>query len=162
MPIRGHVITNFATHFAVSSAFPRRSSRHVFGFVYKKDLTPTLNRLSGLFYLASIQEIIILHTVSEDEYQLPVLSNNNPVNQRHKGIWIKSNAFLLLLQHAQEHLNPPPAVSLILFLILDAANLLTEFFMLCCQCIVLSLILFLIPSHPGVLFDQLPDTLRHA
>jgi len=70
--------------------------------------------------------VFIFHPVSEDEFQLSVLPNNHLINQRHESIRFKPHAFLLLLKHAKEHLNPPPAVSPILFLILDAADLLTE------------------------------------
>ena len=34
----------------------------------------------------------MFHSVSDDEFRLPVLFNDNPANQRHKGIWIKANA----------------------------------------------------------------------
>ena len=106
--------------------------------------------------------IFIIHPIPEDEFHLPVLSNDNPVNQRHKGIWIKANAFLLLLKHSQEYLNSPSAVSLVLLLLLDATDLLAELLMLRSQRIVFLLVLLLISSHPGVLFNQLPDTLRHT
>ncbi|MBR3929545.1 MAG: hypothetical protein IKJ65_11145, partial [Clostridia bacterium] len=83
------------------------------------------------------------------------MSNDNPVNQRHKGIWIKAKAFRLFFQHAQEHLNPPSAISLVLLLFFNASDLLAELLMLRCQRIIVSLVLILIPSHPGVLFAQL-------
>ena len=74
--------------------------------------------------------IFVFHPIPENEFQPPTLSNDNPVNQSHEGIQFKPQAFLLFLKHSQEYLNLPSAVSLILFLILDTADLLAEFLML--------------------------------
>ena len=90
------------------------------------------------------------------------MSKDNPVYQCHKGIWIKANAFRLFFQHLKEYLNLPSAISLVLLLLFNASDLLAELLMLRCQRIVFLLVLFLIPSHPGIFLDQLPDTLRHA
>ena len=60
--------------------------------------------------------MFIFHPIPETKYQLLILPNHHLIHQRHKGVWIKIQAFFLLLQHPEENLNLPPAICLILLL----------------------------------------------
>ena len=101
----------------------------------------------GRFARLSIKPMVIFHPTPETEFQLPVLPNNDPIHQRYKGVWIKLQAFLLLLQHPEESLDPPSVPHLILLLVCNPPELLAGFFILRCWIVVLLLIFCLIHLH---------------